>query len=77
MTDKDVFPLVISGANVVRDTQNSRFSLRFPQPVNFRNSSVAVGSISLYYSWFNVNSTAYNNNSFQVIVPVGAGSTTP
>jgi hypothetical protein len=77
MTDnsRDVFPLIITASNIVRDTQNSRYRLSFPQPVNFRNSSVAVGSISMYYSWFNVNSTAYNNNQFSVIIPVGAGST--
>ena len=77
MTDnRDVFPLVISGSNVVRDTNNSRYRLNFPQPVNFRNSSVAVGSVSMYYSWFNVNASTYNNNVFQIIHPNGAGFTT-
>jgi hypothetical protein len=75
MDKEEVFPLIITGANAVSGN-NSRFVLNFPQSVQFRNSKIAVGSISMYYSWFNVNSSAYNNNQFSVIIPVGASSTT-
>jgi len=72
----DVFPLIITGANVVPNTNNSRYRLNFPQPINLRNSSVSLGSLSMYYSWPNISSTAYNNNVFQIIHPNGAGYTT-
>ena len=76
MSDKEseVFPLIITAANAVSGN-NSRFVLNFPQSVQFRNSKIAVGSISMYYSWFNVNSSAYNNTQFSVVIPVGASST--
>jgi hypothetical protein len=42
---------------------NSNFTYKFPQTVNFKNSTIGVAQISQYFSTFNI-STAYNNNSF-------------
>ena len=71
-----IFPLVFNQSNLVPGTNNSRYRINFPRPVNFKNSMVSIGSASLYYSWPNISQSAYNNNVYQVIVPVGAGNTT-
>lgn len=73
-----VFPLVINGSNLDEtDPNKSKYVYSFPVgSVYFpKGSRVAIGSISMYYSWFNITS-AYGNNAFNIIWPVGAGTTT-
>ena len=36
---------------------------RFPNSVQFQNNHIAVSSVSMYYSWFNISATL-NNNKF-------------
>ncbi|KAF0707978.1 hypothetical protein As57867_006467, partial [Aphanomyces stellatus] len=40
--------------------------------VNFSGMEVALSSIQMYNSQFNVNANLYNNNTFSVIMPTGA-----
>lgn len=68
------FPVIINSSNLVAGTTNQyRFS--FPAgSVHFpKGSKIAISNISMYYSWFNITS-AYNNNTFQIVFPT---STTP
>lgn len=74
--DSQLYPIIINGSNVVQGSNNSIYRYVFPQgSVRFNKSKVAVASISLYYSWFNITSTL-NNNSFSYVWYTNSGSTT-
>lgn len=55
--------IVINSTNLVLDGENNKFVYKFPNSVLFKNNSIAVSSISMYYSWFNI-TNAYGNNTF-------------
>ena len=59
--------IVINNTNVVSGTNNSLFRYTFPTgQVQFdEGSQIAVQSISIPYSWFNISQNQYNNVSFQ------------
>ena len=67
MSNPTVFPLVINGTNLVSSTANNVY--RYTPPSGTftfkRGSRVGVGSISLFYSWFNF-SDSFNNNAFSI-----------
>jgi hypothetical protein len=67
--------LILNGTNVVAGTNNSLYQYKFPGgAVDFTNKQVAVGSISLYYSWSNL--TAANGNStFSYVWPLPTPTT--
>lgn len=57
--------LIINSDNAVQNSFNDTYTYTFPAgAVEFKNDQVAVSSVSIYYSWFNVNQRVYNNNSF-------------
>lgn len=56
--------IVINQNNIIQDGTNSRLVYKFPNSVLFKNNSIAVSSISLYYSWFNITSSFGNNVFF-------------
>lgn len=61
--------LIINGENVVSNGFNDTYKYTFPTgSVTFKNDQVAVSSINMYYSWFNITSSTtgsqYNNNQF-------------
>jgi hypothetical protein len=62
--------LPITTNNYVQGTP-STYSYSFPTNANLTNKQVALSSINLYYSWYNITNSAtggrYNNNSFQYI----------
>jgi hypothetical protein len=65
-------PLILNSNNVVPNGFNDTYLYRFPNgSVSFENDTVAIGSISLYYSWYNITSlttgAGYNNNVFQYV----------
>lgn len=71
-----VYPLIINSTDLTPNVFNNSFRYTFPQgSVKFQNSKVAVGNISMYYSWFNI-SAANTNNTFSFTWPTFAGSTT-
>jgi hypothetical protein len=55
-------PIVLSSSNIV-GTGNNVLTYTFPSTATFRNDYVAVASIAMYYSWFNI-SSALGNNTF-------------
>ncbi len=67
--------LVLNSSNVVNNGRNSTLIYKFPNSVLFKNNSVAVSSISMYYSWFNIQSD-YGNNLFTYSWTSGAVTTT-
>lgn len=57
------YTIILSGSNVVSGTNNTQYKYRFPNAITFdKYSSVALISANLYYSWFNISSSLYNNN---------------
>ena len=62
------FPIILNSSNIV-NSSNNKFSYRFPKnSVNFKNASIAISNIHLYYSWFNI-SEANNNNKLTLTFP--------
>ena len=55
--------IVLNSNNLVQDGNNNKLIYRFPNSVQFKNNHIAVSSVSMYYSWFNI-SSALNNNKF-------------
>jgi hypothetical protein len=55
--------IVLNSTNLVQDGNNNKLIYRFPNSVQFKDNYIAVSSVSMYYSWFNI-SSALNNNKF-------------
>lgn len=66
------YPLII---NKSHHAGGSRFVYKFGRSVDFTDVDIALGSVSLFYSWRNI-TTALNNNSFQIIHPKTGGTNT-
>lgn len=58
-----MFIIVLNSSNLIQDGQNNKLIYRFPNSVNLTNKYIAVSSVTMYYSWFNV-SSALGNNKF-------------
>ena len=62
--------IFLNSQNVLYNSDGKTFNklkFQFSTPVEFKNNAkIALGSLNLYYSWFNI-SKAYNNNSFSYI----------
>ena len=58
--------IVLNTQNLVADGGNNKLVYKFPNSVQFKNNYIAVQSIVMYYSWFNI-SSKYGNNSFSYI----------
>lgn len=73
--------IIINGNNVVPNTLNDTYNYQFPSgAVAFKNDQIAVASISMYFSWFNITSATtqsqYNNNVYQYTWYNNAGAST-
>ena len=74
--------LIISGNDLIpNDYYGNKYRYNFPVgSVSFNDDQVAVASIQMYYSWFNISSAStgsrYNNNSFSYVWYNGSGSAT-
>jgi hypothetical protein len=55
--------LVLNNNNVVQNGQNNQLVYQFPTTAHFKNSYVAVASVSMYYAWFNI-ASIYGNTGF-------------
>ena len=56
-----MFVIVLNQNNIVQDGQNNKLVYRFPNSVNLTDKYIAVSSISMFYSWFNILATSVNN----------------
>ena len=65
----------MNSSNLVQDGQNNKLIYKFPNSVVFKNNSIAVSSVSMYYSWFNI-SRAFMNNTFSYSWTQGTTITT-
>lgn len=55
--------IVLNQKNLIPDGQNNKLIYKFPNSVQFKDNFIAISSVSMYYSWFNI-TTAYLNNYF-------------
>lgn len=68
--------IIVNSTHVVSGTSNSKYTYNFPMgSANFNNHQVAVASVAIYYSWFNL-SSANSNNTISYIWPTSSGTTT-
>ena len=70
MVRSQLYPIILNNSNLIAGNANqNQFRYNFPAgSVKFKDSRVAVGSISMYYSWFNI-TAQNNNNTYQIIMP--------
>lgn len=69
-----MFYIVMNSTNLIQDGQNNKLRYSFPNSVNLKDKYIAVSSISMYYSWFNI-TVALANNKFTYSWISGAGNT--
>lgn len=69
--------IVLNSNNVVADGNGNKLVYTFPSSKTFKDNSIVLDSMSLFYSWFNI-SSSYSNNVFQYtwINSAGTGYTT-
>lgn len=70
-----MFIIVLNQNNLVQDGLNSELVHKFPNSVVFKDKYIAVSSISMFYSWFNILQVA-SNNYFTYTWTAGATTTT-
>jgi hypothetical protein len=73
--------IILNSSNVQANGFNNILVYDFPAgSVSFQDAKIAVASISMYYSWFNITSanteSQYNNNLFTYTWPSGTSSAT-
>jgi len=61
-------------SNIIPDGNNNKLKYNFPNSVSLKDKYIAVSSISMYYSWFNI-TQVYSNNYFTYSWISGAGNT--
>lgn len=70
-----MFVLILNQTNIVQNGQNNTLVYKFPNSADLTNKYIAVSSVSMYYSWFNIN-TIYSNNSIRYTWTVAGVKTT-
>lgn len=58
--------IILNKNNIVPGSKNAVFKYRFNQSLHLKDSSLAIQSINLYYSWFNI-SNYFRNNKFSYV----------
>ena len=57
-----MYTLVLNETNLVPSFYNNQFMYKFPVgSVLFKDKQIAINSIRIYYSWFNINFQVYSN----------------
>lgn len=57
--------IVLDSSNI-EGTDNNTLVYKFPNSVKFDNHEIAVQSVTMYYSWENINDTTLSNNVFSI-----------
>lgn len=56
---------IFLNAQNISNADNTQLTYKFSSNVEFKaGTTVAVQTINMFYSWFNINASLYNNNSF-------------
>lgn len=60
--------IILNSGNIVPNSSNSRLKFDFNEPLKLRQGDkIAVASVNLYKSWNNIDTTLYNNATFQYL----------
>jgi hypothetical protein len=59
----EYYSVILNSNHIVKGTKNSVFKYDFRQGIKFKNASMFMSSLNMFYSWFNITS-ALNNNKF-------------
>lgn len=63
-----MYVIILNSTNIVPGTNNTKLRYVFPKAIKFeKNSQIALSSLCMYYSWFNINKTLYSNNILQYV----------
>jgi hypothetical protein len=58
--------LFLNQKNIVEGSNNSVLTYNFKNGVNFnKGTRISLKSLTMFYSWFNIDEKSYNNNKFQ------------
>ena len=70
--------IVFNSSNVVPSTNNTRYRFNLAQTTFIKKGSkVAIQSITIPYSWYNISASIFGNSQFSLIIPVSnIGGTT-
>jgi len=52
---------IVLNQNNITSAQNNTLVYNFPNSITFKNCSIAVQNVSMYYSWYNISSSLGNN----------------
>jgi hypothetical protein len=58
--------IVMNRNDVIPGTNNTKYIYKFPKQVNAKNQEIALASLSMYYSWPNIQQL-YKNNIFTYV----------
>lgn len=70
-----MFIIVLNQNNIVDDGGNNKLVYKFPNSINLTDKYVAVSSISMFYSWNNID-TIYANNTLTYTWTAASTTTT-
>ena len=69
--------ITLSSKHVQNNGYNNTFRFDIPTgAANFQNREVALASVKMFNSQFNINDVEYGNNTFSIIVPTGSTTST-
>lgn len=75
-TSKTISPVILNSTNLISNGGlNNIYRYAIPGSGLFRDAEIAISNIQMFYSWQNITST-YDNNTFSIIFPTGAGTAT-
>jgi len=67
--------IILNKTNIVNNGKNNVLEYDFPSSVQFKDTYIAVKSVSMYYSWYNI-SQSLGNNTFSYTWYSGSGTET-
>lgn len=70
-----MFIIVLNQNNIVQDGGNNKLVYKFPNSINLTDKYVAVSSVSMFYSWNNIDEI-YSNNTLTYTWTANATTTT-
>ena len=62
-----VLTITLTANNIINQSgtnQNNLLRYSFPTTAVFDNHEIALTAVSIYYAWFNIDKSLYNNNTF-------------
>lgn len=66
--------LIVNESNLVAGSNGSQYKFKFNSSQAFNNNKIGLSKLSMYYSWYNIDSQLYNNHQFTYIWFNSSGS---